>query len=142
METYQSGGCRKLLTNWKDKAVNGYTNEELFRQPGCYMVYAKKTKKISMADIKDIELFKTHVASTLVNYELQYRFYEKGDFGSLSQVIFNSPQNGGGIDFWGKGWLGIDLHDYEKDEQVLNVLLEPNQKEEKAFDRLLILLKS
>ena len=97
-----------------------------------------------MAAFKDIEWFKTQIAPTLVNYELQYRFYTEGDFGPLSQVIFESPQKGGGIDFWGLGWLGIDVYDYEKEESLQNVLLEPNQiiEKEMEFNKLLLLLNS
>ena len=92
--------------------------------------------------MKDIEWFKNQIAPTLVNYELQYRFYNEGDFGSLNQVIIESPQRGGGIDFWGSGWLGIDIFDYEKGESLQNILLEPHQIKEKemACEKLLLLL--
>ncbi len=91
-----------------------------------------------MEKAKDIEWFKKVIEPTLKGYKIQYRFYEEGDFGSLNQVIFNSPIKGGGIDFWELGWLGIDIYDYENDEQLLNILLEPyqNEEKEKAFKRL------
>jgi hypothetical protein len=38
---------------------------------------------------KDIDWFKSKVAPTLTDYELKYKHFEKGDFGSLSQVEFN-----------------------------------------------------
>ncbi|HTG55267.1 MAG TPA: hypothetical protein VL943_03280, partial [Niabella sp.] len=76
-------------------------------------------------------------------YEITYRFYEEGDFGSLNQVVFESSEKGGGIDFWGLGWLGIDLYDYKNQKQLLNILLEPHQEKEKtqAFLKLQELLK-
>jgi hypothetical protein len=96
-----------------------------------------------MEDTKDIEWFKLVIAPTLIGYEITYRFYEEGDFGSLNQVIFNSSKKGGGIDFWGLGWLGIDLFDYKTEEQLMNVLIEPHQNKEKeeAFKQLQELLQ-
>ena len=49
----------------------------------------------------------------------------------MNQIEFNSKRIGGNIDFWELGWLGIFVWDYEKEEQILNILLEPNQNEEK-----------
>ena len=91
----------------------------------------------------DIEWFKKQMISKLSGYEFEYKFFEKGDLGSLNQVEFNSEKIGGNIDFWGLGWLGIYVWSYEKEEQILNILLEPHQKEEKekAFEELKGLLK-
>jgi hypothetical protein len=38
----------------------------------------------------------------------------------------------------GLGWLGIFVWDYERAEQLLNILLEPHQEKEKddAFEQL------
>jgi hypothetical protein len=85
-----------------------------------------------MHEIKDINWFKRKLSPILKNYEIKYRFYKEGDFGSLHQVIFESSEKGGGVDFWGLGWIGVDLYDYKRDEQLLNVLLEPDQEEEKT----------
>jgi hypothetical protein len=93
-------------------------------------------------DLKDIEWFKTTVAPKLTAYELKYKFFEEGDFGSLNQVEFNSKKVGGNIDFWGLGWIGVFVWDYEKEEQLINLLIEPSQEEEKiaAFTKLQSLL--
>lgn len=80
---------------------------------------------------KDLDWVKSTIVPFLTNYEIQYRFFEEGDFGSLTQFIFNSSKKGGGIDFWGLGWLGIDVYDYENDKQILNILLKPEQEKEK-----------
>ncbi len=95
-----------------------------------------------MGNFKDIAWFKEIIAPTLIDYEIEYRLYEEGDFGSLTQVIFNSDKKGGGIDFWGLGWLGIDLFDYETEVLLMNVLLDPTQVQERddAFKQLLDLL--
>lgn len=80
--------------------------------------------------MKDLEWFKKEIAPHLTDYEIQYRFYSEGDFGSLTHAHFSSKRSEGGIDFWGSGWLGVDLYDYEKDELVLNVLLDDSRKDE------------
>ena len=69
-----------------------------------------------MEKVRDIKWFKNIVVPTLVSYEVTYRFYENGDFGSLNQIIFESAEKGGQIDFWGLGWLGVDLFDYKTEE--------------------------
>ncbi|WP_146106079.1 hypothetical protein [Apibacter adventoris] len=84
-----------------------------------------------MNDIINIEWFKKEVLPKLNGYEFEYKFFERGDFGSLYQIEFNSEKIGGNIDFWELDWLGIFVWDNKKKEQLLNVLLEPNQKEEK-----------
>jgi hypothetical protein len=96
-----------------------------------------------MKEVKNMEWFKAELAPKLEGYELSYKFFDEGDFGSLNQVEFNSKKVGGNIDFWGLGWLGVFVWSYETEEQLLNVLLEPHQNEEKekAFKELKELLK-
>jgi hypothetical protein len=95
-----------------------------------------------MKEVKNIEWFKSDLAPKLEGYDLSYTFFNEGDFGSLSQVEFNSKKIGGNIDFWGLGWLGIFVWNYETEEQMFNVLVESHQEEEKeeALKRLQELL--
>jgi hypothetical protein len=95
-----------------------------------------------MGKVRDLNWFKNEMSPNLKEYELVYKFFKKGDFGSLNQVEFNSKKIGGNIDFWGLGWLGIFVWNYETEEEVLNILLEPHQEaeKEKAFDKLQELL--
>lgn len=76
-------------------------------------------------------------------FEIQYKFFEKGDFGELNQIEFNSKEKGGEIDFWSTGWLSIHLVDYIKGDELLNIFLEPYQEIEKenALRKLQELLK-
>jgi hypothetical protein len=92
--------------------------------------------------MKDFEWFKNMFASRFKGFEVEYKFFEKGDFGSLNQVEFNSLKKGGEIDFWSSGRLSIHFVDYEKGEELLNILLMPNQDDEKdiAFQKLRELL--
>jgi hypothetical protein len=80
---------------------------------------------------KDIEWFRKTIAPYLKNYKIDYRTYSEGDLGGLDQVQVNSKEKGGNVDFWGLGYLGIFLWDYQKDEEIMNVLLDPNQEQEK-----------
>ena len=92
---------------------------------------------------KDIEWFKKEIAPIFKGYELNYRYFKEGDFGSLNQVEFNSNKVGGNIDFWGLGWLGIFVVDYEKEREIFNILIEPHQTVEKtkALEKLQSLVK-
>lgn len=92
--------------------------------------------------MKDVNWFKKEIAPCLKGYEIKYKFFEQGDFGSLNQVEFNAEKQGGEIDFWSTGWLNIFVWDFINEEQLLNVFLEPHQEEEKevAFKRLQELL--
>ena len=91
---------------------------------------------------KTLEWFKKEVSPDLLNYKITYRSYKNGDFGDLDQVIIESKILGGGIYFWSSGWLGIDLYDYEKEELLINVLLEPTEEYETHLKNLIEALKS
>ena len=91
---------------------------------------------------KTLEWFKKEVSPDLLNYKITYRSYKNGDFGDLDQIIIESKILGGEIDFWSSGWLGIDLYDYEKEKQIINVLLEPTEEYETHLKNLIETLKS
>lgn len=88
---------------------------------------------IIMRKKKDIEWFKNEIAPNLGGYNLKYKFFEKGDFGSLYQIEFNSKKICGNIDFWELGWFGLFVWNYETEEQIINILLEPYQEKEKEI---------
>jgi hypothetical protein len=97
-----------------------------------------------MQNDKNLEWFKNEVGPILKDYEIDYNYFENGDFGSLNQVEFNSKEIGGNIDFWELGWLGVFAWDYKKEQVILNVLVEPNNHEKKSelLVNLVELLKS
>jgi hypothetical protein len=78
---------------------------------------------------KDIGWFKKEIEPQLVGYEVSYRYFEQGDFGSLNQIWFDRQDKGGQIDFWGLGWLGIYLWDYIDEVEVINILLSSDEIE-------------
>ena len=89
---------------------------------------------------KDIDWFKEEIAPNLSDYELDYKFFEKGDFGSLNQVEFNSDRIGGNVDFWGNSSLGILVWDFKNEKELLNILLNPEDDKEEIFNTLKNLL--
>lgn len=90
----------------------------------------------------DIEQFKKELAPRFGGAELKYRYFESGDFGALWQIEFNVHRIGGNVDIWEKGWIGIFAWDFEKEEDLMNILLAPNQIAEQAefFDQLIKLI--
>jgi hypothetical protein len=91
---------------------------------------------------KDIAWFKKEVEPNLSSYEVNYRYFEKGDFGSLSQVSFEREDIGGQIDYWGLGWLGIYLYDGNNDVVLINILLAPEEtgKSDEWINKLVLQL--
>jgi hypothetical protein len=80
--------------------------------------------------IYDINWFKSNYAPYFSQYVIEYRFFDKGDFGSLNQVVFNNEHKGGNIDFWENGSLGIQLIEYSTAKDLLNVLWFPEEFKE------------
>ena len=62
----------------------------------------------------NITWFENEMESKFKGYDFKYKHFDEGDFGSLNQFEFNSKNKGGNIDFWGLGWLGVFLWDYQK----------------------------
>lgn len=81
----------------------------------------------------DVNWFKKEFESYLKRYDVEYRFFEQGDLGDLSQVEFNSEGKGGEIDFWSSGWLNIHFVNYSTGDELINILLDPNQNEKKEY---------
>ena len=91
---------------------------------------------------KDIDWFKKEVEPLLQKYEVKYRYYDQGDFGSLNQASFEAKDKGGQIDYWGLGWLGIFLWDYVEAVILINILLSPDEMHNvnEHLDNLVVLL--
>ncbi len=89
---------------------------------------------------KDINWFKKNITPVLKDYKIEYSFYEKGDFGDLNRVEFEGKGKGGNIDFWEKDWLEIHLYDYQKDKELIHLLLDPQQELQK--DKAIEILKN
>ncbi|AUP76150.1 hypothetical protein CWS02_00275 [Enterobacter sp. EA-1] len=77
--------------------------------------------------------FKKEIESVLEGYSFQYGFYLDGDFGDLERVEFEGNNKIGTVDFWSKGWLSLDVFDIKLDKQLINLLLEPNDDQQKQW---------
>jgi hypothetical protein len=82
------------------------------------------------------------ITPKLKNYKLTYNSFPNGDFGSLERIAIEGINKVASIDIWSKGWLNIDIYDLILDEQVMNVLLEPEEikEQEDAIVKLLGIL--
>ncbi|MBL0743088.1 hypothetical protein [Chryseolinea lacunae] len=89
--------------------------------------------------MKNVSWFKEEVEPYLQSFEVNYRFFEDGDFGDLNQVSFDSNEKGGEVDFWSSGWLSVFLYDYLTSTIILHVMLKPDEEEEK--EKVLMQLK-
>jgi len=99
-------------------------------------------QQLSHATMKRNKWFKTEVVPQMEGFELTYAFLEDSDFGPMNHVEFNSESAGGEIDFWETGCLAIHFVDYLADDEMINVLWMPEEKDEqqKSFMKLLGLL--
>ena len=91
---------------------------------------------------KNFTWFKEVIVTKLKKYEIEYKFSEKGDFGSLNRIGFNNEFKGGYVDFWSSGWVNIFLVDYIGGDELLNLLMEPSEKEKinESLEKLVDLL--
>ena len=83
--------------------------------------------------MKDLGWVQKNLIPHLIDYTIECNYYSEGDFGSLYAITFESSQKGGYIHFWGSGWFGVDVYDYEKDEEKIKTIKEANDKELNKF---------
>lgn len=86
--------------------------------------------------------FDESIRPFLKGYSLEYSSFPDGDFGDLERVELEGFNKLGTVEFWSKGWIGIDIYDCALDGQVMNVLLSPEEKESvpQAFERFIEIL--
>jgi hypothetical protein len=91
----------------------------------------------------NIEYFNENIKPLLKGYCFRYSSFSNGDFGDLERIEIEGFNKVGGVEFWSMGWMGVDVYDCSLDDQVLNVLLSPEEKElaEGVFARLLEVLE-
>lgn len=86
--------------------------------------------------------FDERVKPILEGFSLTYTSFADGDFGDLERIGLEGFDKLGTVEFWSKGWIGIDIYDCALDCQVMNVLLSPEKKKFVAheFDNFIRLL--
>lgn len=90
----------------------------------------------------NIKMFNEVIKPKLTEYSFEYSAFASGEFGDLERVEFEGRDKLGTIDFWSKGWIGIDIYDCAIEEQILNSLTSPEEQElaETNFTMLVELL--
>lgn len=90
----------------------------------------------------DVSWFNESVKPFLKGYSLEYSSFPNGDFGDLERVELEGFNKLATVEFWSKGWVGVDIYDCALDDQVMNVLLSPEEKESipQAFELLVKIL--
>lgn len=86
--------------------------------------------------------FNKEVKPLLKGYSAEYSAFANGDFGNLERIELGGFNKLATVEFWSEGWIGIDIYDCACDEQVMNVLLSPEEKNlvPKEFEKLLDIL--
>lgn len=91
----------------------------------------------------DILKFDQEFKPLLKGYTLEYSSFPNGDFGDLERVELDGFNKLATVDFWSRGWIGVDVYDGVLDQQVMCVLLSPEEMSlaSEVFERLLFQLK-
>lgn len=76
-----------------------------------------------------VNWFDERLKSLLVGCNFDYSSFPNGDFGSLERVEVEGGGKLATVDVWSEGWVGFDIYDCVLDEQVMNVLLSPDEKD-------------
>lgn len=73
--------------------------------------------------------FDRELVPLLQGYSVEYSQFEDGDFGALERVELDGFSKVATIEFWSRGWVGVDIYDCLIDQQLMNVLLSPYDAE-------------
>jgi len=86
--------------------------------------------------------FNERVKPLLKGFALEYSSFADGDFSDLERTELEGFNKLGTVEFWSKGWVGINIYDCALDGQVMNVLLSLEEKESvsQAFEKFIKIL--
>lgn len=86
--------------------------------------------------------FDENVKPLLNGFSLEYSSFTDGNFGDLERIELEGFNKLGTVEFWSRGWVSIDIYDCTIDEQVMNILLSPEEGRavSKALDRFIEIL--
>jgi hypothetical protein len=90
----------------------------------------------------DSTWFEENVKPRLSGYKTKSSSFLNGDFGDLDRIELEGFNKLAGVEFWSKGWVGIDVYDCDLDSQLLNVLFSPEEKEStlNVFEKFIVIL--
>ncbi|NVZ53636.1 hypothetical protein HX792_25075 [Pseudomonas sp. B6002] len=89
-----------------------------------------------------VDQFCDEIKSLLDDFMLERSSFANGEFGDLERVELEGLNKLVTVDFWSKGWIAIDVYDCPSEQQIMNVLLSPEEVGfvSEAFDRLMNIL--
>ncbi|WP_439213325.1 hypothetical protein [Duffyella gerundensis] len=76
----------------------------------------------------DVSLFNEKAKPLFKDFTAKYSCFANGDFGDLERIEFEGFNKLGTVEFWSEGWVGIDIYDCRLDDQIMNILLSPEEK--------------
>ncbi|WP_434569828.1 hypothetical protein [Pseudomonas sp. Z3-8] len=89
--------------------------------------------------------FDEFIKPRLGGYSFECSIFVNGDFGDLERIELEGLDKLGAVEFWSKGWVGLDVYDCACDGQIMNVLLSPEEKDSvlQEFERFIgVLMQS
>lgn len=83
--------------------------------------------------------FNEYISPFLAGCSLECTSLSNGDFGDLERIELEGFGKIGTVEFWSKGWVGIDIYDCVREEQAMNILFSPEEQGSVllAFERFL-----
>jgi len=75
----------------------------------------------------DVYGFNERIKPLLKDYTVECSLFPDGDFGSLERVELEGLNKLATVEFWSEGWIGVDVFDCACDEQIMNILLSPEE---------------
>ncbi|RON85351.1 hypothetical protein [Pseudomonas fluorescens] len=73
--------------------------------------------------------FEIKIMPLLKGYTVTSSKFAGGDFGDLERVELEGFGKLATVEFWSEGWTGFDIYDCTCDEQVMNILVSPEEGE-------------
>lgn len=73
--------------------------------------------------------FEQKIMPLLKGYTVKSSKFAGGDFGDLERVELEGFGKLATVEFWSEGWTGFDIYDCTCDEQVMNILISPEEGE-------------
>ena len=75
-----------------------------------------------------IDWFNENVRPLLIGCKFERSSFPAGDFGALERVEVEGGDKLATVDIWSEGWVGFDIYDCVLDDQIMNVLVSPDEK--------------
>jgi len=71
--------------------------------------------------------FQKNIEPRLAGCSFTYSSFSRGHFGDRERVEVAAGRKLATMEFWSEGWVGIDVYDLDRDDQVMNTLISPEE---------------